>query len=192
MGIFFISDTHFCSDNIIKYCGRPFKDAADMNEKLIQNWNSVVGEDDLVYHLGDFVMHQSENIPPIVERLNGRIVLVRGNHDTRAKLEVFRHYPDKIDVRDIAYVPFKGIFLVACHMPMTNPAFLDMVNTDNSEVVPVHGHVHDKVPFFTQEFHSFNVSADVINFTPVPIQTIYKTVKQHFIEKGVWTGKVIE
>ena len=51
---FFTSDTHFNHANIIRFCNRPFIDVAQMNETLIANWNKVVGEDDTVFHLGDF------------------------------------------------------------------------------------------------------------------------------------------
>lgn len=189
---FFISDTHFCSENIIKYCNRPFANAHEMNEKLIEYWNQVVRAEDTVYHLGDFVMHESENIPPILERLNGHIILVRGNHDTRRKLEIISRYPDKVEVRDIAYIPYKGLFFIACHFPMTNEVFQDMVVTDNSEVVTVHGHVHDKLPLWTPETHSFNVSADATRFMPVNINFLHAMVRKHFEERGVWKGKAIE
>ena len=52
--VFFTSDTHFNHTNIIQYCQRPFKSTDEMNEAMIDNWNSVVGEDDTVFHLGDF------------------------------------------------------------------------------------------------------------------------------------------
>lgn len=181
---FFISDTHFCSGNIINYCHRPFANADEMNETLIKNWNSVVQPEDTVFHLGDFVMHESENIPPILSQLNGHIILCRGNHDTPRKLSVLKNYVD--DIRDIAYLRYKGLFFVASHFPMTNNDFLDMVVKDNSEVAVVHGHVHDKVPFGPNPGHSFNVSADVINFTPVNIKVMWEKCREYFLEKGVW------
>ena len=184
--VYFISDTHFCSENIIKYCNRPFKDAEEMNEQLIQRWNAVVKPEDKVFHLGDVVMHQSENIPSIIPRLNGEIHLITGNHDTRAKLEVLKKMPNIVAVDFASFARYKNLFLVLNHFPMTDPEFLDMVNTENSEVFCVHGHVHDKQPFFVGEKHAFNVSADVVDFTPVPITRIYSTARNYLIEKGVW------
>lgn len=58
-----ISDLHFNSENIIKYCNRPFNNAADAVSQMITNWNNVVKEDDTVYVLGDFIMGQPEQVP---------------------------------------------------------------------------------------------------------------------------------
>ena len=54
--VFFTSDTHFNHTNIIRFCNRPFKDVTHMNETIIANWNSVVGPDDIIFHLGDFCL----------------------------------------------------------------------------------------------------------------------------------------
>jgi calcineurin-like phosphoesterase family protein len=81
--VFFTSDTHFNHGNIIEYCQRPFKNVDAMNEKIINNWNSVVGEDDIVFHLGDFCLGGSAEWNKVLDRLNGHIYLTYGNHDLK-------------------------------------------------------------------------------------------------------------
>ena len=49
-----ISDTHFNHSRILEYCQRPFDNVEEMNEVIINNWNKVINEDDIVYVLGDF------------------------------------------------------------------------------------------------------------------------------------------
>ncbi len=81
--IFFTSDTHFGHCNIIKFCDRPFKDTEEMDRVLIENWNNKVPEDGLVFHLGDFGWGGYQEYKKIRERLNGNIILIKGNHDFR-------------------------------------------------------------------------------------------------------------
>ena len=63
------SDTHFNHANIIKYCNRPFSSVEEMNETIIANWNKVVSEDDMVYHLGDFALGDKSLIPDFIRSL---------------------------------------------------------------------------------------------------------------------------
>jgi calcineurin-like phosphoesterase family protein len=79
--VFFTSDTHFGHTNVIKYCNRPFQDVREMDKALIENWNSKVAPDDIVYHLGDFAFYSVDNIFEILKQLNGYIFFVPGNHD---------------------------------------------------------------------------------------------------------------
>ena len=85
--IYLTSDQHFNNYNILKYQAdtRPFGSVAEMNEALIRRWNSVVKPDDTVYVLGDFIMGVAEKAQDILDRLNGNIKLIRGNHDSPAK-----------------------------------------------------------------------------------------------------------
>ena len=69
--VFFTSDTHFYHGNIIRFCNRPFKDVEMMNETIISNWNNTVGQDDIVFHLGDFCLGGSAEWTKILDRLNG-------------------------------------------------------------------------------------------------------------------------
>ena len=82
MKYFFTSDTHFGHENIIEYCGRPFKDVTHMNEELIRRWNARVTPDDVVFHLGDFSM-MGGAVSKFYKRLNGNIIWIKGNHDKK-------------------------------------------------------------------------------------------------------------
>ena len=46
-----------------------------MNETIISNWNDTVGQDDIVFHLGDFCLGGSDEWTKILDRLNGKIYL---------------------------------------------------------------------------------------------------------------------
>ena len=82
---FCTSDTHFGHALMLSptACNRPFESTAEMDEALIANWNAVVGHEDIVYHLGDFAfrLNDERRVRSIFHRLNGRKILVLGNHD---------------------------------------------------------------------------------------------------------------
>lgn len=88
MSRFFTSDQHFGHENILKYeaekrvneFGRPFKTINHMNDFLVDCWNTDVGKDDEVYCLGDFSF-KMQIMREVVPFLNGRKILIVGNHD---------------------------------------------------------------------------------------------------------------
>ena len=142
-----------------------------MNEVIIANWNSVVTAEDEVWVLGDFFMGQLTAIEPILDRLNGKIHLVRGNHDQKNRMKIYEAHG--IDIHDIAYVQYKGRYFVLCHFPNESEEFVRMVIEDNSEVVWLYGHVHGKAPkgYVNGTYH---VGADTNNLTPISIQQIWE------------------
>lgn len=78
----FTSDTHYGHRNIIKYCNRPFANVDEMNEAMISNWNSVVGVNDHVYHIGDVTFEKDKaKGAAMLSRLRGKKFIVWGNHD---------------------------------------------------------------------------------------------------------------
>ena len=81
--LWFTSDTHFFHDNIVRFSGRPFANALEMNEELIRRWNDTVPEDGIVFHLGDFCFGGSKEWNDVLYRLNGKIYLILGNHDMK-------------------------------------------------------------------------------------------------------------
>lgn len=83
MTTWFTADHHFGHGNIIEFCERPFKDRYDMNEQMIEKWNSKVCMSDLVYHLGDFTLNKAQYAEEILKQLNGAIIFIPGGHDWR-------------------------------------------------------------------------------------------------------------
>ncbi len=79
----FTSDTHFRHENIIRFCNRPFENVTEMNEELIRRWNDTVPEDGVVFHLGDVCFGSPKDWNEVLNRLNGKIYLIAGNHDMK-------------------------------------------------------------------------------------------------------------
>ena len=86
--IFLSADPHYNHSNIIKYCDRPFTSAYEQDIALITNWNSKITEKDECYMLGDFGMGSPEWLfDKIATKLNGKIYLIKGNHDKSSTKE---------------------------------------------------------------------------------------------------------
>lgn len=73
---FYVADTHFGHEAIIGHCSRPFSSVSQMDDAMVDAWNSVVSNQDLVYHLGDFSVPDIFYAADIFDRLNGRKILV--------------------------------------------------------------------------------------------------------------------
>ena len=131
---FLVSDTHFghramCSKEEDGSKIRHWDDPDKMDQDLIYLWNETVGPKDLVYHLGDVVINR--RCLPTLGKLNGRKVLIKGNHDL-FRDEEYKVYFEKI----LAYHSMKNYLL--SHMPV-HPASFDQRYLGN-----IHGHLHDK------------------------------------------------
>ena len=79
---YFISDLHFYHQNLNEQMDcRGFADGKEMNEYMIRQWNRRVGPKDEVVILGDLSVGKGKATNAIVEQLNGRLILLEGNHD---------------------------------------------------------------------------------------------------------------
>ena len=148
--IWITSDTHFNHANIINYCARPFKDVEEMNATLISKWNNSVGKEDIVWHLGDFAMGGAKEIEALRVQLNGKIYLIRGNHDTKPNDWYRERGFDR--VYDKPVVVDKDVIL--SHEPIDVPWAFN-----------IHGHTHSG-PIRQDKYH-FNVCSDVIGYVPI-------------------------
>ena len=184
--LFFTSDTHFGHANIIHLCNRPFADVNEMNEKLIENWNSVVPEDGIVYHLGDFAFGGSALWNSVLERLNGKIHLIIGNHDVK---NLRNSYIEKFEsVKAQETLQIGDICVYLNHYP-----FLCYGGAYKDNVWQLFGHVHSGpnntgkdaerlVHLFSKQY---DVGVDNNNYKPISfteIQTIINESNNRCIE----------
>jgi phosphoesterase len=155
---FFIADTHFGSDNIIRYENRPFDSSAEMDKTLINNWNKTVNNGDTVFVLGDFC--ESDDEKRILSKLNGTKILIRGNHDFGTS-----SFYRKAGFEDVYDMPvlYDGFFMLS-HQPL-------YVNS-NMPYANIFGHVHNNPMFKDYSKQHFCVSAERINYTPISYSEI--------------------
>lgn len=170
MTIFFTSDHHFGHRNIIKYENRPFKSVEEMDEELINRWNSVVKKNDAVYHLGDFTLGNRKNAQDYFPKLNGRIFIL-GNfwhHDARWIQHAENFYVSKDDVYVVILPPIVVLekpTIVLCHYPF---AVWDRKHYGS---IHLHGHSHCKyIP--PKDDLCFDVGVDCWDFYPVTLDQI--------------------
>jgi calcineurin-like phosphoesterase family protein len=176
--IWFTSDHHFGHKNIITFSQRPFQSVAEMNKALIHNWNSVVGEGDLVYHLGDMFWTSAEEAQEIRNRLKGRIRLIRGNHDSLADSmkSSFEWIKDleEIKVEDADALAGQQR-IVLCHCAMR------VWNKPHHDAWHLYGHSHGSLADDPHSL-SFDVGVDCHRYTPISYAQV-KAIMQakHFV-----------
>lgn len=184
MSRFVISDTHFGHENAWKTFKledgsplRPFSSTEEMDEFMVEQWNKTVNPKDTVYHLGDVVIAR-RNLP-IVKRLNGRKILVRGNHDI---------FKDR-DYYEAGFEQIHGVrvFTDKCilsHIPLHPDCVTDRFKLN------IHGHLHARrvqthyaiwVNGEVQEFSAddpryYCVSVEQTNYRPLELDKLCSTL----------------
>jgi len=126
--IWFTSDTHYNHRNIIKSLTtwqrtsgcRDFDSLQEMNDTIVNNINSVVGEDDVLYHLGDWSFGSAQTIGEFRERINCKeIHLILGNHDREftKNVDVHNHFSSVSYYREL-WLDEIQTKIIMSHYPM--------------------------------------------------------------------------
>jgi len=163
---FLIADTHFGHTNIIKYENRPFADADAMDSQIVKNWNKTVSKNDKIFIAGDVSFHNKEKTAQIIQQLNGKKILVKGNHDKR----INQWWLD-IGFEEVSNYPiiYKEWFIIQ-HEP---PTYIN-------EAMPffwLYGHVHGTEMYKTITKNTACVCVERWNYTPVDLEKIIELSK---------------
>lgn len=157
---FFIGDTHFGHKDIIDFENRPFKDVEEMDQELIRRWNSIVEIDDFVFMIGDFSFYDKAKSMEIFNLLNGKITLIKGNHDIHS----IEYYLDCGFYNVSEYPVILDGFWMVSHEPL----YLNK----NMPYSNIFGHVHGNEIYKDYSKHAFCACVERINYTPISFDRI--------------------
>lgn len=160
---YFTSDQHFGHANIIKYCDRPYATYKIMDKALIDNWNSVIKDEDEVFVIGDFSLTRNhEMIRSLLEKLNGTKHLILGNHDELKPFSYvncgFASVHTSLKIEDTIYL-------------IHDPASAAVLKKDD---ILLCGHVHTLFTEIESEngVRVINVGVDVRDYKPVSLEEL--------------------
>jgi calcineurin-like phosphoesterase family protein len=149
--VWITSDTHFGHKNIVRGVTnwrtqdgevpvgstRDFQTIEQMNERLVDGINNVVGQDDTLIMLGDVSFGGFENIGLFIDRIICKnIHLILGNHDHHIDNNRGDIQDKFLSVNHYLETNIEGKDFVLCHYP------LQSWNGMNKGVIHLHGHVH--------------------------------------------------
>lgn len=171
--VFIVSDTHFGHEGMCQFVKpdgskvRPFTDASAMDECMVERWNSKVKPSDKVYHLGDFCIPRKSL--QIARRLNGKKILIKGNHDIFKIGEYIEHFSD---IR--AFHLLNGCLLT--HAPV-HPMCLERFGCN------IHGHTHlnevrraSEIGGMEIDPNYLNMCVELTDFAPLHIDDVFARV----------------
>ena len=165
--VFFTSDLHLGHKNLCEYVRGMSSEESD--ELIIKNWNKVVTKRDLVYVLGDFTMEDQNKIPKYISQLNGNIILIGGNHDTRQCCDVYR----KLGITVMGCLKYKGF--LCTHVPVNQCE----IERPHKQLFRgnIHGHIHCNDDIELGPLY-FNVNTEFHDYTPILFDDLVKQFQE--------------
>jgi predicted phosphohydrolase len=211
MKVFALSDLHlsFESDKPMNVFGENWE---DYENRIIKNWNSIVGSEDLVIVAGDISwaisIENTRKYFDFIDKLNGRKVIIRGNHDYWWKaIGVVRDWipstisaiqNDAIDFGDVIVCGSRG-WLIHEREKQPSAEDLKMINRELIRIemslqkaIKLKGD-SDKEIICVLHYPPFNSSLDESEFTKlIERYNIKKVVFGHLHGKNKYPNGTIE
>ena len=185
--IFVTSDPHLCHNKEFIYVPRGFNSIEEHDETIIKNWNETVAPNDIVLVAGDIIMGADRDGGlEKLSRLNGRIAICRGNHDTDGKMMDYLSQCPNIDQSLMGNETYANIIKIgkwsfyACHRPTMIGDF-EFIKPGHKEFC-LHGHTHSKDKFQFLQYCCYNVAMDAHGNRPVNIKTIQEDLRKKMQE----------
>ncbi len=176
--IYLTSDLHFCHNRDFLYAPRGFHDAGEMNHTIVSNWNHVVKDDDEVYVLGDMMLNDDAMGIYLIKQLRGRLHIIRGNHDSDRRLELYEKCFNVLDIQNSAYLHYNSYHFYLSHYPTLTSNF-DFDKPLKSRLINLCGHSHTTDPFMDWKAHNapiYHCELDAHDCKPISIDEALRDI----------------
>lgn len=182
--IWITSDLHFNHSRSFIYEPRGFQSVEEMNETIIERFNSKVSPEDEVYICGDLCLGDGElevleKNMALIERLNGHIHVILGNHDTPARIAMYAMCKNVEEIVYATMIHYRGYHFYLSHFP-TLTANLDEDKPLKARVINICGHSHAMNKFADMDKGLiYHAELDANNCYPILLDAIIEDIK-HF------------
>ena len=177
----YISDLHFGHENVIRFDGRPFTNADEMDLTLIELWNARVQEDDTVYIVGDLCYRSALPAEWYLNQLKGHKYLILGNHDGQilknpAAQSLLEGIETTMQIED------GGERITLCHYPIAE------WNAYHRGAWHIYGHIHNRrdetYHFMKTKKHALNAGCMINGYMPVSLKELIRNNERFQAEEG--------
>ena len=211
--VYYTSDLHLFHKNVTmegsNFNNGPFKTLDEMHEIILNNWNSVVHNNDDVYLLGDIVWKENDDAIALVSQLRGRLHVVRGNHCQFKDSRYIRLFCEICDYKEVSdNIKGRNYNVVLSHYPIMFWKKMRRFNNDGNVnkhfFIHLYGHLHNSqeeklyqqfLKYVNDNYHygalAFNVGCMHWNYTPVTLEQILDANNIDLYPNKT-TGKVID
>ena len=183
--IWITSDLHIGHNKEFLYESRGFQTVEEHDKTLVSNWNGLVDKEDIVYVLGDIMLkHSLEDDDfsyglEILKQLKGNMVIIRGNHDSEAKIEKYKTCSNVISAGDAAlYLNYPATgsyhFYLSHYPTLVSHEKLKHMKT---ALINLYGHTHQKEHFYNEHPYMYCVCLDAHEMKPVLLDDIIEEIK---------------
>ena len=168
--IWITSDWHFCHDREFIWKTRGFSSIEDMNEFIINAHNAIVRSDEDVYVLGDLMLGNSEKGIGCIKRMNGKLHIVRGNHDTDSRWKMYSELPNVVEQSNAIIFKYNKHHFYLSHYP-TLTGNLEKESLTQM-TLNLFGHTHQQANFYMDMPFMYHVGVDSHKCFPVNLNDI--------------------
>ena len=176
--IFLTSDLHFGHDRGFLYGPRGFDNIDDHDEEVINNWNEIVSDEDDVYVLGDLMLNDNAHGIECLKRLNGKIHIIYGNHDTDTRKKLY----DEIGIVHgwADMIHYRKYHFYISHYP----TFTGNLEAESLHqcAINLYGHTHQQHNFYQDIPFMYHVGLDSHGNKPVLLDDIIEEIKAKVYE----------